>query len=86
VKRLGPGLGAADDPGDGSSFGQHRSTLVAAALAESGAGRSASAGDWAAAALAVLRRDGYDPAALFLNPGAVDQFEPIDGGTPRAAE
>ena len=34
VKRLAPGVGLAEDPGDGSSFGEHRGRLLAGILAE----------------------------------------------------
>ncbi|HEY4659515.1 MAG TPA: T3SS effector HopA1 family protein [Gemmatimonadaceae bacterium] len=84
VKRLAHGLGAADDPGDGSSFGEHRCRLVAATLARPEAALATSVGERLDAVRTALRRDGYDPAALFLNPGSADDFEPFDDRAPNA--
>lgn len=66
-----PGAGAADEPGDGQSFGQSRSRLVAQALLESGE----SGGDARRAALAArFRKHGLDPARPWLAAGLDDVY------------
>lgn len=74
AKELAPGVSIAEDPGDGSSFGQHRSRLLAAALAAEEVARAATPTERAKVLRALLARDGYDPDALFLNPGSSDKY------------
>jgi HopA1 effector protein family len=79
VKRLAPGVGFAEDPGDGSSFGEHRCRLLATILTDA---------KWS-----VLRRDaeraefirsrlaerGYRLDRMYLNPGSADDVPPLGG-------
>ena len=77
VKRLAPGVGLAEDPGDGSSFGEHRGRLLAGILADP----EWSALDSTDARLAFvssrLARDGYDRERIYLSPGSSDDFAPL---------
>jgi hypothetical protein len=63
VKRVAPGVGVAEDPGDGSSYGEHRSRLLAGLVIEDRLGS--------------LESLGYRLDALYLNPGSLDDFEAI---------
>jgi hypothetical protein len=74
VKRLAPGIGLAEDPRDGSSFGQHRCRVLVAALASPA---------FAAAQGVAARRDvvvrgirdaGLNERAFHLQPESVDRF------------
>jgi HopA1 effector protein family len=78
VKRMAYGVGLAEDPNDGSSFGQHRSRLLATALASPASAGAASAGDRLDAVVAALEANGFEPAALHLNPGSSDGYEPFE--------
>jgi hypothetical protein len=79
VKRMAPGIGLAEDPGDGSSFGEHRGRLLAAILVEP----EWSVLDSMAARIEFvssrLARDGYDLDRIYLNPGSRDDFPPLLG-------
>jgi hypothetical protein len=74
TKRLAPGLAAADDPGDGRSFGQHRCQLIAEGIVR--------AGDAAASALEIRLRavadrfasEGLSAATPWLKAGASDEY------------
>lgn len=70
VKALGRGLGMAHDPGDGTSFGVHRCTLLAGALLAEPTQAATSDEARVRAAADVLRGRGYDPARLYLGPSA----------------
>ena len=63
VKQIAPGVGLAEDPGDGSSYGEHRSRLLAGLVIEERLGS--------------LESLGYRLDALYLNPGSIDDFEGI---------
>lgn len=70
TRALAPGVAIADDPGDGSSFGEHRSAaLTQALLAAGGIGRERDRTD---AVIGALRRAGVDPATPHLTPGRPD--------------
>jgi hypothetical protein len=74
TKRLARGLGVAEDPGDGRSFGQHRCGLVAEALVrhfEAGGttGRGASS-----AVVARFAEAGLDSRRPWLNAGSPDAY------------
>ena len=74
VKTVAPGVGIAEDPGEGASFGQHRSALLADALLTD---ESASADSVSARATVVrhfLHVRGYAADALFLDPGSRDVY------------
>lgn len=76
VKPLVPGVGMAEDPGDGTSFGEHRTRLLARLLLAQGESPSLPE---LGAGLAEL---GYDLDALYRNPGSSEalfslaRFEP----------
>jgi hypothetical protein len=57
--RLAAGVAWADDPGDGSSFGEHRCRLLAQAACETPASLS-SASRWRSAAARAFQREGLD--------------------------
>lgn len=70
---LAPGVGVAEEPGTGESFGQHRCSLVAGALAgPSSAHRSLE--ESAAAVLAAFASAGIDPARPHLRPGSAREY------------
>lgn len=75
TRRLLPGLGGADDPGTGESFGQSRCRQVAAGIIDAWTGGGALM-DCIAARLtgAGLRLD-----ALHLSPGMADLYRPLAG-------
>jgi hypothetical protein len=68
VKVLAPGVGLAEDPGDGTSFGEHRTKLLARLLWSQGESPS----------LTKLGRElltlGYDLDRLYRNPGTGDEL------------
>jgi hypothetical protein len=74
TKRLAPGLGLAEDPGNGLSFGQHRCRLAARALwsaFEKGeTGREA----LAAALIDSFGNAGLEPLCPYLEPGSTDVY------------
>jgi hypothetical protein len=70
TRRIAPGVALADHPDSGTSFGRHRSRLIAAGLVA--AGHGAGPAHRRAAVMASLTRAGLDPAALHLNPGNPD--------------
>ncbi len=86
VKAIAHGLGAAFDPGDGSSFGAHRAALLAAAIISvmapaEGHGKTSARRNPLHDALrgvrAALDRRGYDPRRLYLAPGRTDTLTPL---------
>lgn len=79
VKRMAPGVGLAEDPGDGSSFGEHRGRLLAAILAHPGWSALDSDAERIAFVSSRLARDGYDLDRIYLNPGSRDDFPTLDG-------
>jgi hypothetical protein len=72
TKRLGRGLGLAEDPGSAESFGQHRCRIVARALIDAGpAGHDAAL----AAVIDAFRAAGLDPHRPHLSPGSTGNYE-----------
>ncbi|HKI34291.1 MAG TPA: T3SS effector HopA1 family protein [Gemmataceae bacterium] len=67
---LAPGLGFAEDPGNGMSFGQHRCRLLAHGLWLSFVQGDRTAGARAATLAATFRNAGLDPEAPHLEPGS----------------
>ncbi|MCW2700356.1 MAG: hypothetical protein JWQ45_1891 [Blastococcus sp.] len=67
TRPLAPGIGLADEPGNGMDFGRHRCRLIASALVAAGPG--AGPAQRRAAVVQGLIDAGLDPAALHLNPG-----------------
>ncbi|MGI9417107.1 MAG: T3SS effector HopA1 family protein [Geminicoccaceae bacterium] len=79
-KKLAPGLGLADDPGDGQSFGMHRMGLVAAALCQAhAAGRNDVAGKLQIVA-AMFAQQQLDLSAPYLRPGGRDDYIERENG------
>ena len=74
TKRLAPGLGLAEDPGNGLSFGQHRCRLVARALWS-----AFEKGETGREARAAALADSFGNAGLelmrpYLEPGSTDAY------------
>lgn len=80
VKRMAPGVGLAEDPGDGSSFGEHRGRLLAAILADPEWSALVSTAERMALMSSRLARDGYDLDRIYLNPGSRDDFPALHEG------
>ena len=75
TKPLAPGLGLAEDPGDGQSFGEHRCHLLADALVAAHELGLRSVPERTRAVVDRFEREGLDLAATFLNPGARDEYD-----------
>jgi hypothetical protein len=75
TKPLSPGLGLAEDPGDGQSFGEHRCHLLADALVAAHESGLRSVPERTRAVVDRFEREGLDLAATFLNPGARDEYD-----------
>jgi hypothetical protein len=84
TKRLADGLGLADDPGDGLSFGEHRCRLAAQALWRSFIGGDADRSARAGTMAAVFRESGLDPSRPYLGPGSRDVYALHPGTGPPA--
>jgi hypothetical protein len=75
TKRLAPGVGLAEDPGNGDSFGRHRCRLVSEALWSAfHAGVTTEAGRLAEVA-ASFDRQGLSLEKPFLNPRSIDRYD-----------
>lgn len=79
VKRLAPGVGLAEDPGDGSSFGEHRGRLLAGILAHPAWSALETDAERVAFLSSRLADQGYDPDRIYLDPGSTDDFPPLQG-------
>ena len=75
TKRLGRGIGFAEDPGPGESFGTSRSKLVAAALVAASAGDAFPWSRFLTCFADVIAAAKLAPGALHLNPGSEDIYE-----------
>lgn len=75
VKKLAPGLGVAEDPGNGESFGWQRCRLVAEGLIAARRRGIEDAGERLAALLEHLRQAGVDPARPHLTRSLTDFYE-----------
>ncbi|HET7038226.1 MAG TPA: T3SS effector HopA1 family protein, partial [Thermomicrobiaceae bacterium] len=75
TKRLAPGLGLAEDPGDGDSFGMHRCRLLAEAFVEAAGQRVRDPAGVLGLIEERFARDGLDPARPYLGPGAADDYD-----------
>lgn len=75
ARRLAPGLGFAEDPGNRESFGMARSRLVAQALAASRADDGFAAPLFAETLTARIAEAGLRADALWLNAGSDDQYD-----------
>jgi hypothetical protein len=77
TKRLARGLSAAAGPSGRVSFGQHRCGLAAQALWRSFLREERDRAARAATIAAVYTEAGLDPRFPYLEPGSVDEFEPL---------
>jgi len=75
TKRLGRGIGFAEDPGPHDSFGTSRSKLVAAALVASRAGDGFPCASFLESFADAIAAAKLTPKALYLNPGSKDIYE-----------
>jgi len=75
TKSLVPGLGLAEDPGDGQSFGEHRCHLLADALIAAHESGLRSVPERTRAVADRFEREGLELAAVFLNPGSRDEYD-----------
>ena len=74
TRPLAPGLGLAEDPGDGDSFGMHRCRLLAEALVTAHEQGARSIEERTAAVLDRFAAEGLDPDRPYLNPGSADRY------------
>lgn len=74
TKRLARGVGAAEDPGTGESFGQHRCRLLAEALSDPEVVASRGPARRARALAGRVEALGVSVAAPYLNPGSPDRL------------
>jgi hypothetical protein len=74
TKQLADGLGVAEDPTDGSSFGEHRCRLVAEALWCSFTSGMTDRGARVELLAETFRRAGLDPRRPYLQPRSTDDY------------
>jgi class II lanthipeptide synthase len=74
AKQLAPGLAVAEDPGDGSSFGHHRSRIIASALVSPASLAATSDDERIDAVVDCIRAAAVDPNALQLDTGSIDAY------------
>jgi hypothetical protein len=77
TKQLAPGLGLAEDPGDGDSFGMHRCRLVAEGIIRAHEYGMRSIQKRIAAVVTCFTEAGIDGDYPYLNPGSVDGYPPL---------
>jgi hypothetical protein len=75
TKRLGRGIGFAEDPGPGESFGTSRSKLVAAALVAARSGDEFPCSSFLKCFADAIAAAKLAPKALYLHPGSEDIYE-----------
>ena len=75
AKPLLPGLGLAEDPGDGQSFGEHRCRLLADALISAHEAGLRSVAQRMRVVAERFERDGLRLDASYLNPGSQDEYD-----------
>jgi len=74
TRKLAPGVGVAEDPGNGLSFGQHRCRLVAQALWRAFDEGAEGLEERAEVLAAVFREEGLDPKRPHLGPGSQAEY------------
>ncbi len=74
TKRLAPGLGLAEDPGDGQSFGLHRAALLARAAVRAHELGCASEQERTALVRESFEAHGLDLDRPYLNAGSADRY------------
>ncbi|HEX7104070.1 MAG TPA: lanthionine synthetase LanC family protein [Nitrolancea sp.] len=77
TKPLAAGLGLAEDPGTGESFGLHRCRLLAEALVEAAEQQIVNPPDLLDAVEDHLRHAGIDPAHPYLRTNSVDDYDEL---------
>jgi len=82
VKRLAPGVGFAEDPGDGSSFGEHRCRLLAAIVTDPKWAALRREPERGAFLRSRLAERGYGLDRMYLNPGSADDIATLGGTEP----
>jgi hypothetical protein len=75
AKELAPGVGLAEDPGDGDSFGMSRCQLVAEGLLRAHEEGKSELADRIGAVEARFAGGGIDVTRPYLNPGSSDTYE-----------
>ena len=78
AKPIAHGIGLAEDPGPGRSFGQHVAGILSEALSTSGA-NVRGIGKRFHAVLEALRARGIDPEKPYLVAGSMDGYRVLDG-------
>jgi hypothetical protein len=74
TKRLAPGLGLAEDPGDGQSFGMHRASLLARAAVRAHELGCETPQERAAVVSESFGEQGLDLDRPYLSPGSTDRY------------
>ena len=74
TRALAPGVGLAEDPGDGQSFGQHRCRLIAEGLADAHERGLTALDERVAAVVERFAAEGVDPDAPHLRPDAEGDY------------
>jgi hypothetical protein len=74
TRRLAPGLGLAEDPGDGDSFGMNRCGLLAEGLISAYEEAKESVPERITVIERCFKHAGISLAAPFLNPGSTDRY------------
>ena len=75
---LAPGLGVAEGPADGDSFGEHRCRLIAGALTRAFAAGRHGERERPAVVASAFRAAGLDPRRPHLAPGSSASYRPLD--------
>ncbi|GIH09232.1 hypothetical protein Rhe02_72990 [Rhizocola hellebori] len=74
TKQLAPGLGLAEDFGDGGSFGMHRCGLLAEGVVAAGEKGCRTSDERLTTVFEYLLAAGIDPDAPYLHPGSTDDY------------
>jgi hypothetical protein len=77
TKPIAPGVGLAEDPPDGQSFGQHRCGLLARGILLAHEENLRSIEDRVGIVLRVFRDAGLDPSRPYLNPESSFEVKPL---------
>lgn len=80
TKRLAPGVGLAEDFGDGGSFGMHRCGLLAEGVVAARDNGCRTDDERLTAVVEHLRATGIDPDAPYLHPGSTDDYPALARG------
>jgi hypothetical protein len=75
TKEFAPGLGFAEQPADGASFGQHRCRILAEALCSAYEQKLNTERERLTEVVKNFERKGLSFARPYLNPGSIDQYE-----------